>query len=94
MRTHDRGSGHHACPAIFRVTEPAEWQPEIVAAAYPGDENYRPWVTRVECIAAIRMDRAPSLSKIGVKPASVRRHSHIHLTWPHYRKALHAIRGF
>jgi hypothetical protein len=85
--------GHHACPAIFRVTEPAKWQPEIVAAENPGDENHRPWVTRVECIAAIPMNRAPSLSSIGVKPASVRRHSHIHLNWPQYRKAQRAIRG-
>jgi hypothetical protein len=86
--------GHHACPAIFRVTETAKWEPGTVAAEHPGDESRWPWVTRVECVAAIRMDRAPSLSSIDVKPASVRRHSHIHLTWPHYRKALHAIRGF
>jgi hypothetical protein len=84
-----------ACPAVMRVAEPPVFDPDLVEREVNADDaSLWGWVTWVEPVAAIGLDRAPTLADIGVAPQSVRRHGHIRLSRAQYRRALRRIRGW
>jgi hypothetical protein len=81
-----------ACPAIVRVTTPAEYDPDLVAEQDSPEAAERwSWVTWVEALRAIDLSEAPELKDLGVASRSVGQHGHIHLDRAQYRKALDSI---
>ncbi len=86
--------GHRrACPAILRVKKLPVFDPERVRRETNAhDAEKWAWVTEVQVVAVADLDRAPTLSDIGVPSASVRQHGHIHLSPERYRRALTAIK--
>ncbi len=83
-----------ACPAVMRVAERPVFDPDLVEREVnPEDAALWGWMTWVDPVASIGLDRAPTLSEIGLSSQSVRRHGHIRLSRGQYRRALRAIRG-
>lgn len=84
-----------ACPAIMRVAKPPVFDPDLVARETSQEDAAKwGWVTWVEPVAAVALNRAPTLGDIGVSPQSVRQHGHIRLDRQQYRRALKEIRGW
>ncbi|HEX4805131.1 MAG TPA: phospholipase D family protein [Conexibacter sp.] len=85
-----------ACPAIFEVTRRAEYAPERVRhdpLAQRDDWLRWGYVTEVRLLHSTAIERAPTLGRIGVGTASVRRHGRIRLTLAQFEAARAAILG-
>jgi hypothetical protein len=52
------------CPAIYLVTGLPEDRRDLVRAAFPEDADRYGWVTPVEVLAAVPLDRAPALTAL------------------------------
>jgi hypothetical protein len=84
--------GRRACPAIVRVTGLPRYAPEIVRReGWPDDYKSWSWVTEVTGERVTSIDNAPTLSELGIKPASIRQHSRIRLSHRQFQRALAAI---
>jgi PLD-like domain len=83
-----------ACPAIYEVTRPAEYEPERVRRdplALPDDWRRWGYVTEVRLVKSTTLERAPTLRAIDVASASVRRHGRIRLTLEQFEAARAAL---
>jgi hypothetical protein len=56
------------CPAIYVVTGLPEDRRELVRATFPDDAERYGWVTPVDVLAAVPLDRAPGLAGLGKNP--------------------------
>lgn len=69
---HDR-----VCPARFRVTAEPVYDPKRVnREGRRGDGRRWGWLTEVKLLAAVDLDRAPTLIELGVEPLSMRHRDH------------------
>ena len=83
-----------SCPAIVKVTRPAEFEPERVRDDPDSqlDEWKRwGWVTEVECLRSVPIDEAPSLKDFRVASPSVKQHGHIQLSPQQFALARSAL---
>jgi hypothetical protein len=78
----------HGCPAIVEVEASARHDPNFVRRhGLPGDWQRWPWVTDVRRRWAVPLNRAPSLSDIGIESASVRQQGRITLSEEQFARA-------
>jgi hypothetical protein len=82
------------CPAIVEVTGEPHWDPDrIDTDDRPGDGDQWGVVTEVRGIAALPLDEAPYLERIGVPSVAVMRKGHIDLKEWQYAEAEQLIAG-
>jgi hypothetical protein len=80
---HDR-----VCPARFRVTAEPVYDPKrINREGRRGDGRRWGWLTEVKLLAAVDLDRAPTLIELGVEPLSMRHRDHKTFTADGYHRA-------
>ncbi len=56
------------CPAIYVVTGLPEDRRDLVRAVFPAEVDLYGWVTPVDVLAAVPLDRAPGLDVLGKSP--------------------------
>jgi hypothetical protein len=73
-------SGTYRCPAIVRVTAPADYDPaRVEREGLRGDGDRWGWLTEVEPVAYTNLEAAPTLSDIGVPNDRVMRRTRLKL---------------